>query len=74
MGRRLLTIHNRFDPLVPLSHEPAYAAKVTAAGFGSNLVQRTQNNYGHCNFGPQVTATTIQDLVNWVTTGTPAAP
>jgi hypothetical protein len=47
---------------------------VSAAGFGSNLVQRTQNNYGHCNFGPQVTATTIQDLVNWVTTGTPATP
>jgi pimeloyl-ACP methyl ester carboxylesterase len=73
----MLTLHNRFDPLVPFSHEATYAAKANAAGFGANLVQRSVNNYGHCNFGAgsaALTATTIQDLVNWVTTGTPATP
>jgi len=73
----MLTLHNRFDPLVPFSHEAAYAAKTSAAGFGGNLVQRSVNNYGHCNFGAgsaATTAATVQDLVNWVTTGTPATP
>src|SRR5881398_1397038 len=73
----MLTLHNRFDPLVPFSHEAAYAGKVNGAGFGANLVQRPINNYGHCNFGAAsaaTTAATVQDLVNWVTTGTPATP
>ena len=73
----MLTLHNRFDPLVAFSHEAAYAAKANGAGFGANLVQRSVNNYGHCNFGAgsaATTAATVQDLVNWVTTGTPATP
>jgi len=70
----MLTLHNRFDPLVPFGHEAAYQQTTASAGFGANLRQRAVNNYGHCNFGAAVTATTVQDLVNWVTTGVPAAP
>ena len=70
----MLTLHNRFDPLVPFGHEAAYQQTTASAGFGANLRQRTVNNYGHCNFGAALTATTVQDLVNWVTTGVPAAP
>ena len=70
----MLTLHNRFDPLVPFGHEAAYQQTTASAGFGANLRQRAVNNYGHCNFGATLTATTFQDLVNWVTTGVPAAP
>ena len=70
----MLTLHNRFDPLVPFGHEAAYQQTTANAGFGANLRQRAVNNYGHCNFGAAVTAATVQDLVNWVTTGVPAAP
>jgi len=70
----MLTLHNRFDPLVPFGHEAAYQQATTNAGFSANLRQRAVNNYGHCNFGAALTATTVQDLVNWVTTGVPAAP
>ena len=31
-------------------------------------------HHGHCNFGAALTVTTVQDLVNWVTTGVPALP
>ena len=70
----MLTLHNRFDPLVSFGHEAAYQQTTADAGFSANLRQRAVNNYGHCNFGATLTATTVQDLVNWVTTGVPAAP
>jgi len=70
----MLTLHNRFDPLVPLSHEQAYQQAASSTGLASNLRQRTREEYGHCNFGTELTVSTIQDLVSWVTTGVPAAP
>jgi pimeloyl-ACP methyl ester carboxylesterase len=70
----MLTLHNRFDPLVPFTHEGAYQLATTNAGFASNLRQRSTNEYGHCNFGAATTAATVQDLVSWVTTGVPATP
>ena len=70
----MLTVHNRFDPLVPFAHEAAYQQATSDAGFSENLRQRAVNNYGHCNFGAQATATAVQDLVAWVTTGSPATP
>jgi pimeloyl-ACP methyl ester carboxylesterase len=70
----MLTLHNRFDPLVPFAHEAAYQTTTSNAGFASNLRQRSTNEYGHCNFGPSATVATVQDLVNWVTTGVPAQP
>ena len=65
-----LTLHNRWDPLVPYFHEPLLAGRVGAAGASGLLLQRTKNEYGHCNFtvGEQVQA--ITDLAGWVETGT----
>jgi pimeloyl-ACP methyl ester carboxylesterase len=70
----MLTLHNIHDPVVPFDHEAAYLAKATNAGSSANLRQRARNEYGHCNFGAALTASTVQDLVNWVTTGAPPAP
>ena len=69
----MLTLHNIHDPVVSFEHEAAYLSKTTAAGFTANLRQRARNEYGHCNFGAALTAATVQDLVNWVTTGTAPA-
>ena len=64
-----LTLHNRWDPLVPFFHEPVLANRVGPAGAGDLLLQRTRNEYGHCNFtvGEQVQA--IADLAAWVESG-----
>jgi pimeloyl-ACP methyl ester carboxylesterase len=70
----MLTLHNQRDPIVPFGHEAAYEQKTSGAGSSANLVQRTREAYGHCNFGPALTLSTVQDLVQWVTTGTPATP
>jgi pimeloyl-ACP methyl ester carboxylesterase len=70
----MLTLHNIHDPVVPFEHEAAYLTATTGAGFNANLRQRARNEYGHCNFGATLTASTVQDLVNWATTGTPPAP
>ena len=70
----MLTLHNMHDPVVPFEHEAAYRDKTIGAGSSANLRQRARNEFGHCNFGAPLTASTVQDLVSWVTTGTPPAP
>jgi pimeloyl-ACP methyl ester carboxylesterase len=65
----MLTYHKTRDRLVPFRHEAAYYAKVAAAGASANLVQRSQNAYGHCDFGVPEMMGNFQDLVSWVTTG-----
>jgi pimeloyl-ACP methyl ester carboxylesterase len=64
-----LTMHNRWDPLVPFFHEPMLAGRVNAAGAGGLLVQRTKLEYGHCNFTVDEQVTAITDLNAWVATG-----
>ena len=64
-----ITMHNRWDPLVPFFHEPMFAARVAAAGSTSLLVQRIRPTYGHCNFTVPDQVQTIVDLDNWVATG-----
>jgi predicted esterase len=44
----VITIHNRWDPVVPAFHESALAAIVDAAGRGDMLEQRYVDTYGHC--------------------------
>jgi pimeloyl-ACP methyl ester carboxylesterase len=70
----MLTLHNVHDPVVPFDHEIAYLGKTAAAGSSANLVQRANNDFGHCTFSPALSPSTVQDLVNWVTTGAPPAP
>ena len=71
-----LTLHNEIDPLVPLSHETAYAARVSAMGLSHNLVQRvsTAYQYGHCAFTVEEELEAFLDLVGWVEDGVVPTP
>jgi hypothetical protein len=64
-----ITMHNRWDPLVPFFHEPMLTDRVTAAGANALLVQRTKFEYGHCNFTVPEQVQAITDLATWVETG-----
>jgi len=65
----LLTLHTQTDTLVPVSHESAYAATVSAAGRSDMLAQAFTTGNGHCNFtGPQL-LTALGALDQWVATG-----
>jgi len=65
----MLTFHKTRDRLVPFRHEAAYKAKVDAAGASANLVQRSQDAFGHCDFTAADMLANFQDLVKWVDTG-----
>jgi pimeloyl-ACP methyl ester carboxylesterase len=81
-----LTLHTRWDPIVPIFHEDLYREAATAAGKSDLLVQRTVFEYGHCTFGPDgddpveiaarvaVMVQAFQDLVNWVENDIKPAP
>ena len=70
----VLTLHTTRDPLVPLFHEPVYAAIVDAAGKSDLLVQRAINRFGHCTFTLEEHIEAFQDLVNWVENGVKPTP
>ena len=70
----MLTLHKRFDWLVPFAQEAAYRQIVASAGKASLLRQRTVDDYGHCDFSGAATLTSFQELVTWVNTGSPPAP
>jgi len=57
------------SPIRRSRHEAAYQARVAAAGETANLLQRSQNAFGHCDFGVQDVMTNFNDLVGWVSTG-----
>ena len=67
----VLTLHNEWDPVVPLFHEDLYAKAVAAAGKSHLLRQRTVGVYGHCKFGEEeaegveVMVEAFLDLVAW---------
>ena len=67
----VITVHNRWDYLVPYRHEAAFQQIVQEAGATDMLLQRTVMDFGHC-FNPSFRAAVIQsvlDLVGWATTG-----
>ncbi len=70
----VLTLHTTRDPLVPLFHEPVYAAIVDAAGKSDLLVQRVIDRFGHCTFTLAEQIDAFQDLVNWVENGVKPTP
>ena len=70
----VLTLHTTRDPLVPLFHEPVYAAIVDAAGKSDLLVQRVIDRFGHCEFTLEEQIEAFQDLVNWVENGVKPTP
>jgi len=46
----MVSLHNRWDPVVPLFNEDIYGAKVETAGNSINLEQQIFDRYGHTNF------------------------
>lgn len=65
----VLTLHSLRDPAVPIAHERALLDIVTAAGTTDMLLQRTNTNFGHCNFTMDEMVKAVQDLDAWVQTG-----
>jgi pimeloyl-ACP methyl ester carboxylesterase len=66
-----ITLHNRWDRLVPFFHEQLLATRVAAAGATDLLVQRSNPawGYGHCLIPAAAQVQAIADLATWVTTG-----
>jgi hypothetical protein len=65
----VLTIHTKWDTLVPWGHESAYARTVAAAGASDLLVQASTNGLGHCNLSPSEIGASVALLERWVETG-----
>ena len=58
----MISMHDRWDPTVPLFHEDLYAAKVNAAGRGHFLERRVVDRYGHADFSADEVADALTDL------------
>ena len=65
----VLTVHNTWDPAVPLFHETALKAKVDAAGASSMLLQRQVPSFGHCAIPASTVVSAFNDLAGWVSSG-----
>ena len=67
----VITVHNRWDYLVPYFHEGVFQGTVQATGATNNLLQRTVLDFGHCANPAfrNAVVQSVQDLVGWVTTG-----
>lgn len=70
----VLTMHTTADPDLPFFHEALFAARVAAAGSSDNLVQRSVDRFGHCNFTLAEHLAAFSDLLTWVHTGVRPAP
>lgn len=65
----MITLHKTRDRLVPFRHEAAYEKRVVAANAKGNLLQRSDDSFGHCDFGVSQMMSNLQDLVGWVNSG-----
>ena len=70
----VLTLHTKWDTLVPWGHESAYAETVAAAGKSDLLLQASTNGLGHCNFSPAELGAAIALLESWAKTGGKPTP
>ena len=70
----MVTLHKRYDWLVPFAQEAAYRTIVANAGNSGKLRQRTADEYGHCDFSGAATLGSFLELVSWVKTGIAPAP
>jgi pimeloyl-ACP methyl ester carboxylesterase len=66
-----LTLHNRWDRLVPFFHETMFGQRVVDAGATSLLVQRANPawGYGHCVIPGSAIVQAITDVASWAQTG-----
>ena len=68
----VLTVHNRWDPVVPLFHEDALRRAAQAAGATHNLRQQIIEFRGfradraHCDIRPGEALAAFTELANWV--------
>lgn len=62
----VLTLHTLLDPVVPNSHEQAYAQAVAKTGSEHLLVQQSVARYDHCNFKLQEKLTALHQLDQWI--------
>lgn len=69
LATKVLTLHNTWDPVVPVFHEDSLKAAVVRAGATENLVQRRRARYGHCTFDGPTLMTAFSDLEQWSRTG-----
>ena len=74
LTRPMLALHTVYDPLIPASSLALYDAEVTAAGYGSNLVQQYVHREGHCTFTGDEVGRAFDELVHWAHTGQPPQP
>jgi hypothetical protein len=65
----VLSIHTKWDTLVPWGHESAYAETVASAGKSELLLQASTNGLGHCNFSPTELGASVALLESWAETG-----
>jgi len=66
-----ITLHNRWDRLVPFFHEGLFGQRVADAGATNLLVQRANPlwGYGHCIIPTSAVVQAVTDLRTWVETG-----
>ncbi len=70
----VLSLHTRWDPVVPSFHEAEYRTRVDAAGCGSWLLQRIATRYGHVGYEAPEMLAAIEDLVLWAEAGVVPTP
>ncbi len=67
----VLTVHNAWDPAVPVFHQAALLAAVKAAGATDRLHQRfLAPGTGHCTVSPAQAVKAFDDLLAWIASGT----
>lgn len=59
----VVTLHNRWDPLVPFFHEGLFATAVAGAGTQGLVEQRVVNSFGHCNLPVDDVVSAFESLV-----------
>ena len=70
----VLTLHNTWDPAVPLFHETLLRERVEAAGATPFLLQRQVPTYGHCAITGDQVMQGVAALTGWIASGVkPAA-
>ena len=65
----VLSLHTRYDNIVPVRHEYVYEQLAVAAGSGDMFVHRIFDRPGHCAVSADEQLQAFQDLVGWVENG-----
>jgi hypothetical protein len=68
LRRPVITVHGKFDPLLPPSHEAVYRALVEAAGDGDKLVQ-VYVNTGHASYSAEQILAALNAMEHWLNSG-----